>query len=139
MIKLGVSAWRLAGQRFGIGRYIEYLLRYWAGHLDSDEVPVFVREPVDLALFGVTPVVIRPPLTNERWENFLLPRQTKNLDVLDPRGRDAAESWRSTASTNSVFRRVLHDSCRRAELSRQGLERARELRWPITAVVLWTY
>ncbi len=81
-MRLGVSAWRFAGQRLGIGRYIEYLLRYWTGHLESDEVRVFVREPVDLARFGVRPVVIRPSLTNALWENFLLPAQTRNLDVL---------------------------------------------------------
>jgi hypothetical protein len=66
----------------GIGRYIEYLLSYWAGHLDSDEITVIVSEPIDLTSFGVTSVVIRPPFSNALWENFLLPRKTKNLDVM---------------------------------------------------------
>lgn len=81
-MKLGVSAWRLAGQRLGIGRYIEYLLRYWSPILHGDEVTVFVRESLDLTGTGMSARVIRPALTNALWENLLLPRHTKNLDVL---------------------------------------------------------
>jgi glycosyltransferase involved in cell wall biosynthesis len=82
-MKIGVSAWRLAGQRLGIGRYIEYLLRYWSTMLvPSDEVRVFVREPLEPTGPGISVRMIRPVLTNALWENLLLPASTKDLDVL---------------------------------------------------------
>jgi len=47
-MRLGVSAWRLYGQRRGIGGYIEYILNYWNPLLDdADRVTVFVHEPFD--------------------------------------------------------------------------------------------
>jgi glycosyltransferase involved in cell wall biosynthesis len=82
-MRIGVSAWRLTGQRLGIGRYIEYLLRYWRTMLDpGDKVTVFVREPVAPPAPEISIRVLRPALTNALWENLLLLRHTKDLDVL---------------------------------------------------------
>ena len=42
----GFNALRLSGQRFGIGRYIEYVLKHWNTMLRPNErVLVYVREP----------------------------------------------------------------------------------------------
>ena len=32
----GVDAHRLAGQRLGVGRYIEYLVKYWRSMIRAD-------------------------------------------------------------------------------------------------------
>ncbi len=86
-MKLGVSAWRLSGQPLGVGRYTEYLLRYWQRMLEpSDDVTVFVCEPwvpngarrFDRYTFKA----VQPRLTNALWENLLLPWHAKGLDVL---------------------------------------------------------
>ena len=84
---IGVSAWRLHGQRLGIGRYIEYLLKHWSGMLDADErVTLFTREPLDVGPLGLTPAftvrVVGPAMTNALWENLLLPRAARDVDVL---------------------------------------------------------
>jgi glycosyltransferase involved in cell wall biosynthesis len=84
---IGVSAWRLHGQRLGIGRYIEYLLRHWNVLLaPGDRVTIFTHAPFDPRSLGLSPAfvnrVIQPALTNALWENFLLPRATAGIDVL---------------------------------------------------------
>jgi glycosyltransferase involved in cell wall biosynthesis len=86
-MRIGLSAWRLAGQRLGIGRYIEYLLKYWNGLLEpSDRVIIFVHEPFEprsLSLSDQFQIeVIKPRLTNAVWENALLPRHLRGIDVL---------------------------------------------------------
>lgn len=84
---IGVSAWRLSGQRFGIGRYIEYLLKYWNTMLTpEDRVTIFTRDVFDPSTLGLSPAftnqVIQPALTNALWENLLLPRAARDVDVL---------------------------------------------------------
>ena len=86
-MKLGISGWRLSTQPLGVVRYTEYLLQYWQGMLaPSDDATVFVCQPWTpgradrFARFTVRQV--RPRLTNALWENLLLPRHAKNLDVL---------------------------------------------------------
>ena len=86
-MNIGVSAWRLAGQRLGIGRYIEYLLKHWTTMLRVDErVAVFVHEPFDRSALNLSDAfsarVIRPRLKNAIWENLLLPRAAAGVDVL---------------------------------------------------------
>lgn len=86
-MKLGVNARRLSGQRLGIGRYIEYIVKYWDEMLTpSDEVTLYVQEP--LPDDGLRPSdaftirCLRPRLTGVLWENLLLPTQSRHLDVL---------------------------------------------------------
>lgn len=84
---IGVSAWRLHGQRFGIGRYIEYILKHWNTMLGpEDRVTVFTRTPFDPGSLGLSGAfrtqVVRPALTNALWENLLLPSAARHVDVL---------------------------------------------------------
>ena len=54
-MRFGVDALRLSGQRLGIGRYIEYLLKDWDGMLEPDDsVLVYVREPFDKSELGLS-------------------------------------------------------------------------------------
>ncbi len=84
---IGVSAWRLNGQRLGIGRYIEYLLQSWNTILGpGDRVTLFTREHLDPRTLGLssafTTRVLKPALTNALWENLLLPHAARDVDVL---------------------------------------------------------
>lgn len=86
-MKLGVNARRLSGQRLGIGRYLEYIIKYWGEMLmPSDRVTLYVREL--LADDGLRPSdaftvrLLGPRLTGVLWENLLLPSQSSDLDVL---------------------------------------------------------
>jgi len=86
-MRVGVSAWRLSGQRLGIGRYIEYILKHWATQLGpGDRATVFVHEALTDSLRALAPaidgVLVRPRLTNALWENLLLPWHARGLDVL---------------------------------------------------------
>ena len=87
IMNIGVSAWRLCGQRLGIGRYIEHLLKQWNTMLQpEDRVSVFVNKPdhnLAETLSGQFAFeTVRPKLTNALWENLLLPRHTNDTDVL---------------------------------------------------------
>src|SRR5690349_13993372 len=84
---IGVSAWRLAGQRLGIGRYIEYILKYWNPLLASDDrVSIYVHEPFNRRSLSLSDAfesrIVRPKLKNAIWENVLLPRAARGVDVL---------------------------------------------------------
>ncbi|MFO0809718.1 MAG: glycosyltransferase family 1 protein [Gemmataceae bacterium] len=86
-MRLGINARRLEGQRLGVGRYIEYLLKHWQGMVGSDDrVELFVRSPLakgDDALTGPFQTHhLRPRLTGLLWENLILSRAAKGLDVL---------------------------------------------------------
>lgn len=83
----GVNGLRLSGQRLGIGRYIEYLLRYWSAMLMPDEqVVIYVQEPVDLRDLDLSDRfevrVLRSRLTGVFWETFVLGRRHHEMDVL---------------------------------------------------------
>ncbi len=86
-MKIGFNGLRLSGQRFGIGRYIEYLLRHWVDQLDpSERVIVYVREPLDgseLSLsdqFEVRHVPSR--FDGMLWEQLVLAPRWRETDVL---------------------------------------------------------
>jgi glycosyltransferase involved in cell wall biosynthesis len=86
-MRLGVNALRLSGQRLGIGRYIEYLVKYWEQFLlPDDRVTLYVREHMNgnqlqvSDKFEIKP--LRPKLTGVLWEHFMLPAQAKEMDVL---------------------------------------------------------
>lgn len=84
---IGVNARRLEGQRFGVARYIEYLLKFWNRMLGPDErVTVFVRSPFDPAELALSPKfsseLLTPRLTGATWENLVLPASARRMDVL---------------------------------------------------------
>ncbi len=86
-MRFGINAWRLTGQRLGIGRYIEYLVKNWNRMLSpSDSVTLYVPRQLEensLHLSEVFKIKILPPrLTGVLWENFLLSRHANELDVL---------------------------------------------------------
>lgn len=86
-MKVGISAWRLHGQRLGIGRYIEYLLKGWNAVLEpGDHVTIFGHEPLRAGYLDLsaqfTRTLIHPRLTNALWENMLLPLHARGLDVM---------------------------------------------------------
>jgi glycosyltransferase involved in cell wall biosynthesis len=86
-MRFGVNARRLAGQRLGVARYIEYLLRYWAEQTRPDEQGVlYLREPLgeaDRTLIERYETRVLPPRPDGiLWENLRLPRAAADVDVL---------------------------------------------------------
>lgn len=84
---IGVNGLRLTGQRFGVGRYIEYLLKYWDRQLLAHErVTVFVRGEVDrqgLPAEGrISLKRLGPAMVGTAWENLALARAARDVDVL---------------------------------------------------------
>lgn len=78
---------RLAGQRLGVGRYIEYLLRHWARLLEEDEaISLFVRRPLADDLGTLHPrlrgVLLDSRLSGIPWENLRLRGPARRHDVL---------------------------------------------------------
>ena len=88
-MKIGMNVSRLSGQRMGVGRYLEYMLKFWSGMLDpGEEVHAFLRHPVPpesithLNLGSAIKLrTASPVLTGALWENISLPLQTRDLDV----------------------------------------------------------
>ncbi len=86
-MRIAFNGQRLAGQRFGVGRYIEYLLRHWANELAVDEeLTVYVRRPVEAALHQLSPRIRFALLESRRsglvWENLKLGSAAARHDVL---------------------------------------------------------
>lgn len=86
-MRIGVNARRLEGQRLGVGRYIEALLRHWDRRLRAeDSLKVFVRTPFDKEDLGLSNRVevcqLEPGLTGAVWENVVLPWQAAGIEVL---------------------------------------------------------
>ncbi|HEX6249889.1 MAG TPA: glycosyltransferase family 1 protein [Gemmatimonadaceae bacterium] len=84
---IGVDAQRLAGQRLGVGRYIEYLLRHWAEQIRADErVSLFVRGEIDRTGLPDNPAFrferLGPALTGKLWQSLVLGPHAGRLDVL---------------------------------------------------------
>lgn len=89
-MRIGFNGQRLAGQRLGVGRYIEYMLRYWSAMLGpSEQVELFLRRRLDADAVGdmlrspaIRPVVLGPDLPGVLWENLRLRRPAASTDVL---------------------------------------------------------
>lgn len=86
-MRIAFNGQRLAGQRFGVGRYIEYLLRHWAELLAEDEhLTLFVRRPVEDDLANLSPrittTVLKPDWPGLAWENVMLRGPASRHDVL---------------------------------------------------------
>ena len=111
-MRIGFNGQRLAGQRLGVGRYIEYMLRYWSAMLDSSEqVDLFLRRPLDEAAAGdmlhsrsIRPRVLGPDLPGVLWENVRLRRAAASTDVLFCPAYTAPVSYpgRLVVATHSV-------------------------------------
>jgi glycosyltransferase involved in cell wall biosynthesis len=84
-MRIGINARRLAGQRLGVARYIEYMLKYWDGMLDPTErVVVFSREPLaGPPLSSAFEMRVLPSrLDGVAWETAVLGRHDGEVDVL---------------------------------------------------------
>jgi glycosyltransferase involved in cell wall biosynthesis len=86
-MRIAFNGQRLTGQRLGVGRYIEYLLRHWATMLDqNEEISVFLRRPVEEELGRMHPrirfVLLNSSLSGIPWENLHLRAATSHHDVL---------------------------------------------------------
>lgn len=86
-MQIAFNAQRLAGQRFGVGRYIEYLLRNWSTMLDEgEEVSLFVRRPLEDDLSRLSPrirtLLLESRLSGIPWENLRLRQAASRYDVL---------------------------------------------------------
>ncbi len=89
-MRIAFNGQRLAGQRTGVGRYIEYLLRYWRGMLTpSEEVTVFLRKPLSDASAKYLDLpdsmrtrLLPPDISGIPWENISLRWPASRHDVL---------------------------------------------------------
>jgi glycosyltransferase involved in cell wall biosynthesis len=85
-VRVGVNGRRLVGQRLGVARYTEYLLKHWRGMLgDGDQVTVYAPERIGLPFPADNGVRVEPLGPNVRgsvWENVVLPRRARDMDVL---------------------------------------------------------
>jgi glycosyltransferase involved in cell wall biosynthesis len=85
MMHITVNGFRLAGQRTGVGRYIQALLREWGNWLGKEQVRVLVPAPLSDEEACRIPFEVRvvgrgwPALA---WENLFLPRRLPANAVL---------------------------------------------------------
>ena len=84
-MRLGVDGLRLMGNRLGVGRYIEYLLRCWSdGNHPFREIVAYTPGPVTLP--SVDDRVVRvepigPGVSRAVWEHVVLPVRKPRDDV----------------------------------------------------------
>jgi glycosyltransferase involved in cell wall biosynthesis len=83
----GFDGLRLQGQRFGIGRYIEYVLKHMDRALEpSERVIVYVREPWDKNELGLSDAfevkVLPSRLDGVWWEHYALAKHWRETDVM---------------------------------------------------------
>src|SRR5438132_5902666 len=86
-MRIAFNGQRLAGQPFGVGRYLEYLLRYWSEQLaEGEEVSLFVRRPLGERLSELGPrirtVLLESNLPGLPWETLRLGPAAAVYDVL---------------------------------------------------------
>jgi glycosyltransferase involved in cell wall biosynthesis len=85
-MRIGVNARRLTGQRLGVARYIEYLVKYWAEQMAPDDRVVLLSPtPVDvdgIADDRIETRVLRSRVGGVAWENTALARHANDVDVL---------------------------------------------------------
>lgn len=86
-MRIAFNGQRLAGQPFGVGRYLEYLLRHWDKQLgDGEELTVFVRQAAPEWLTQLGPrihtVLLDSRMSGIPWENLRLGRAAADHDVL---------------------------------------------------------
>lgn len=87
---IGFNGQRLAGQRFGVGRYVEYMVRYWSQMLAGEErMELFLRRPLDTSELAslelserVRPVLLDSGMSGVPWETMHLRGRAARTDVL---------------------------------------------------------
>jgi hypothetical protein len=84
---LGRRCASLAGQRLGVGRYIEYLVKHWRSMMEADDrCTLFMREPYDGSAWEPSPSIrvraFAPSVPPSVWQHGVLPRFTADVDVL---------------------------------------------------------
>ncbi|MDX2208153.1 MAG: glycosyltransferase family 1 protein [Gemmatimonadales bacterium] len=85
-MNIGVNVRRLEGQRLGVGRYLEYLLRAWVDGVRPDErMSLYLRAPLcpddDWIARRFDTRVLGPRLTGIAWENVSMCPRLRDLDV----------------------------------------------------------
>lgn len=86
-LRYGINALRLQGQRLGVGRYIESLLRHWDDYREPGEsFVIYVREPWSRESLGLSQAFevrhLASRLGGVWWEALVLARQWREVDVL---------------------------------------------------------
>lgn len=86
-MRIAFNGQRLAGQPFGVGRYLEYILGYWNEQLaDGEELSLFVRRPLNERLAGAWPrirtVLLESRMPGLPWETLRLGPAAADHDVL---------------------------------------------------------
>jgi len=86
-MKVGIIARRLVGKPFGIGRYIQYLLKYWDRIAEpGDSFVLYTPKPLaresvpDSSSFRCE--VVGPDVQGIVWESLVLPLRIGPVDVL---------------------------------------------------------
>ena len=88
-MKIGMNVSRLSGQRLGVGRYLEYMLKCWSRMLvPGEEVHAYLRNDVpseSVSHLNLSPSIelrkVGPKLPGLLWENFSLPLEARNVDA----------------------------------------------------------
>jgi len=85
-MRFGVNVRRLEGQRLGIGRYLEYMLKAWANLLlPSESMELYLRAPLvegdEWISEAFDASLLSPRLTGITWENISMGPRIKNVDV----------------------------------------------------------
>lgn len=86
-MRFGMIARRFVGKPFGIGRYIEYLLKHWDRIREpGDSFELYVPEPVPSDRIQLSDAfrfrVLKPAIQGVAWENIVLPAAARDVDVL---------------------------------------------------------
>ncbi len=89
-MEIAFNGHRLAGQRLGVGRYIEYMLSRWSRMLAQDErIRLFLRQPLSLEMIAylnfpsaIRAEVLSPDVPGIAWENIALRWKALRSDVL---------------------------------------------------------
>ena len=89
IVRIGINVSRLSGQRLGVGRYLEYMLKHWSRMLaPEEEVYAYLREAVpaeSIAHLNLSPSIkleqVGPKLPGFLWENLSLPLRARRMDV----------------------------------------------------------
>ncbi len=84
-MRLGVNGLRLTGRRLGVGRYVEYMLRWWPTlGVPFDMISVYTPTPLSDPLPVKDPIrinVLGPQATPALWEHLVLPMRMQQDDV----------------------------------------------------------